>query len=151
MEEAAKESAKSTGAPDASQRKPSWDVLKRDRSEYHWMDGSLKWTHPVDVGHLIEQLRTIDPTMKVSAVTFFNTENGTQAAAWSFCRLQCRMSVGVKTDGLTIRWMFQNRWQFGHRKNNKQTVQRTSKKSSRSRDQYKRESEELRAQLASRP
>lgn len=51
-------------------------------AEYFWEDGSLKWGHPLDVGHLIMQLQTLDPHMKVSSVTFIETKEGTKARAY---------------------------------------------------------------------
>lgn len=38
-------------------------------AEYYHPDGSLKWGHPIDIGHLILQLQTLDPKMKVSSVS----------------------------------------------------------------------------------
>lgn len=35
---------------------------------YCWENGTLKWTNPMDVGHLIAQLQTLAPAMKVSSV-----------------------------------------------------------------------------------
>ncbi len=53
--------------------------IKDDR--YYWPDGTLKWTYPIDVGHLIAQLQTLDRKMKVSSVIFIDTEDGRKARA----------------------------------------------------------------------
>jgi hypothetical protein len=37
--------------------------------QYYWPDGSLKWSSPINVEHLILQLKTLDPMMKVSSIT----------------------------------------------------------------------------------
>jgi hypothetical protein len=50
--------------------------------EYHHADGSLKWGFPIDVGHLILQLQTLDPRMKVSSVTFIDTPDGRRPRAY---------------------------------------------------------------------
>src|ERR1700723_800282 len=39
---------------------------------YYGVDGKLKWGYPIDVGHLIAQLQTLDPKMKVSSVMHIN-------------------------------------------------------------------------------
>lgn len=51
-------------------------------ADYYSPDGSLKWGSPIDVGHLILQLQTLDPNMKVSAVSFIDTEKG--RIAWAY-------------------------------------------------------------------
>lgn len=65
------------------------DQLKVERSvnlkgdeRYYWPDGSLKWGHPVNVIHLILQLQTLDPEMKVSSVLHIDTQQGTKARAY---------------------------------------------------------------------
>lgn len=46
----------------------------RADKEYYYRDGSLKWGSPIDVGHLILQLQTLDPKMQVGAVTFIELQ-----------------------------------------------------------------------------
>jgi len=53
-----------------------------DETDYYWKDGALKWGHPHDVGHLILQLQTLDPKMKVSSVTFIDMKDGRKARAY---------------------------------------------------------------------
>lgn len=52
-----------------------------ENENYYWPDGHLKWGHPVNVSHLILQLQTLDPKMKVSSVIFIDTKDGKKARA----------------------------------------------------------------------
>ena len=56
--------------------------MATDSENYYWPDGSLKWGHPIDVGHLILQLQTLDPKMKVSSVMFLDMKDGRKPRAF---------------------------------------------------------------------
>ena len=49
---------------------------------YYDKFGRLHWGSPIDVGHLIEQLKTLDPHMKVSSVMNIHLKEGTKARAF---------------------------------------------------------------------
>ena len=51
-------------------------------TDYYWKDGSLKWGYPHDVGHLILQLQTLDPKMKVSSVIHIEFKGESRARAY---------------------------------------------------------------------
>lgn len=57
------------------------EVVKKDE-RYYREDGSLKWTSAANVAHLILQLQTLDPEMKVSTVTFIDLREGRKARAY---------------------------------------------------------------------
>lgn len=61
---------------------------------YYWPDGSLKWGHPVDVGHLILQLQTLDQAMKVSSISFIDTKEGRKARAYGLSMSRERWDEG---------------------------------------------------------
>ena len=46
--------------------------MDKPDERYYWPDGSVKWGYPVNVQHLIIQLETMDPEMKVSSVIPIN-------------------------------------------------------------------------------
>lgn len=51
-------------------------------SRYYDTRGDLRWGHPVNVGHLIAQLQTMDPEMKVSSVTYLPWHDNRKARAF---------------------------------------------------------------------
>jgi hypothetical protein len=51
-------------------------MAEQIETAYRWPDGSVKWGYPIDVGHLILQLQTLDPTMKVRSVMFIDRADG---------------------------------------------------------------------------
>ncbi|MCU1284463.1 MAG: hypothetical protein JWO13_813 [Acidobacteriales bacterium] len=76
-------------AEDASKGSNQWayriepmSQLERYYDTYKDGTQSLKWGSPLDVGHLIVQLQTLDPKMKVSSVTFIELEGKTRARAY---------------------------------------------------------------------
>ena len=71
------------------------DAQERARDDrYYWPDGSLKWGHPVDVGHLILQLQTLDQAMKVSSISFIDTKEGRKARAYGLSMSRERWDEG---------------------------------------------------------
>jgi hypothetical protein len=56
--------------------------MNEDVENYYWPDGSLKWGFPINVEHLILQLQTMDPKMKVSSVIHISTAEGQKARAY---------------------------------------------------------------------
>ena len=46
------------------------DIQEARKREYYNEHGRLNWGWPIDVGHLILQLQTLDPKMKVGSVYF---------------------------------------------------------------------------------
>lgn len=56
------------------------DADKRDPRYYS--GDRLKWGSPLNIGHLIEQLKTLDPEMHVSSVLNIKTAKGSKARAF---------------------------------------------------------------------
>jgi len=56
--------------------------MEKGDERYYWPDGSVRWGYPVNVRHLIVQLETMDPEMKVSSVMNIHAPNGTKARAY---------------------------------------------------------------------
>lgn len=61
---------------------------------YYWKDGHLKWGFTHDVRHLILQLQTLDPDMRVSSVTFIDMKDGKKARAYGLSMSRERWDEG---------------------------------------------------------